>query len=109
MAIKEILLPLVGEPSSAALRAIDKCIAVAGGLGARIIAIAVEEEIPLRPKVVISADIENAEAIAATEASRYAAEQEDKRKECTVDVSCAPCQEAQDAACMQGTCSGVPK
>ena len=65
MAIKEILLPLVGEPSSAALRAIDKCIAVAGGLGARIIAIAVEEEIPLRPKVVISADIENAEAIAA--------------------------------------------
>jgi len=62
MAIKEILLPLVGEPSSAALRAIDKCIAVAGGLGARIIAIAVEEEIPVRPKVVISADIENAEA-----------------------------------------------
>lgn len=65
MAIKDILLPLVGEPSAAALGAIDKCIAVAGGLGARIIAIAVEEEILVRPKVVISADIENAEAIAA--------------------------------------------
>ena len=65
MAIKDILLPLVGEPSAVALGAIDKCIAVAGGLGARIIAIAVEEEIPVRPKVVISADIENAEAIAA--------------------------------------------
>jgi len=65
MAIKDILLPLVGEPSGAACGAIDKCVAVAGGLGARIIAIAVEEEIPIRPKVVISADIENAEAIAA--------------------------------------------
>lgn len=65
MAIKDILLPLVGEPSAAALGAIDKCIAVAAGLGARIIAVAVEEEIPVRPKVVISADIENAEAIAA--------------------------------------------
>jgi nucleotide-binding universal stress UspA family protein len=65
MAIKDVLLPLVGEPSAAAIGAIDKCIALAGGLGARIIAIAVEEEIPVRPKVVISADIENAEAIAA--------------------------------------------
>src|SRR5512142_723709 len=54
MAIKDILLPLIGEPSAVALCAIDKCIAVA-----------VEEEIPVRPKVVISADIENAEAIAA--------------------------------------------
>ncbi|HET7493567.1 MAG TPA: universal stress protein [Bradyrhizobium sp.] len=65
MAIKDILLPLIGEPSAVALCAIDKCIAVAAGLGARIIAVAVEEEIPVRPKVVISADIENAEAIAA--------------------------------------------
>ncbi len=65
MAIKDILLPLVGEPSAAALCAIDKCIAVAAALGARVIAIAVEEEIPVRPKVVLSADIENAEALAA--------------------------------------------
>ena len=65
MAIKDILLPLVGEPSTAAIAAIDKCVAVAGDLGARVIALAVEEEIPVRPKVVISPDIENAEASAA--------------------------------------------
>jgi nucleotide-binding universal stress UspA family protein len=65
MAIKDILLPLVGEPGAAALAAIDKCMAVAGDLGARIIAVAVEEDIPLRPKVVISPDLENAEATAA--------------------------------------------
>ena len=31
MAIRDILLPLVGEPSSAATAAIDKCVAVVGG------------------------------------------------------------------------------
>jgi hypothetical protein len=30
MPIKDILLPLVGEPSAAAIAAIDKCTAVAG-------------------------------------------------------------------------------
>jgi nucleotide-binding universal stress UspA family protein len=65
MAIKDIFLPMVGEPNAAAIAAIEKCMAIAGGLGARVVALAVEEEIPFRPKVVISPDIENAEAAAA--------------------------------------------
>ena len=65
MAIKEMFLPLVGEPDAAAIAAIDKCMAVAGDIGARVIALAVEEEIAFRPKVVISPDIENVEAAAA--------------------------------------------
>src|ERR1700745_1959318 len=65
MALKYIFLPLLGEPSAAAIAAIGKCMAVAGDLGARVIALAVEEEIPVRPKVAISPDIENAEAVAA--------------------------------------------
>ena len=65
MAIKDILLPLVGETDAAAISAIDKCMAVAGNFGARVVALAVEVEIPVRPKVVISPDIENAEVAAA--------------------------------------------
>jgi len=45
MAFKEILLPLVGEPSAAAIAAIDKCMAMAGNIGARVSAMAVEEDI----------------------------------------------------------------
>ena len=45
MPIKDILLPLVGEPDAAAIAAIDKCVAVAGDIGARVTAMAVEEEI----------------------------------------------------------------
>ena len=51
MAIKDILLPLVGEPDAAAIAAIDKCMAVAGDFGARVTAMAVEEDILVRPKV----------------------------------------------------------
>jgi nucleotide-binding universal stress UspA family protein len=65
MAIKDILLPLVGEPSAAAVAAIDKCMAMAGHIGARVTAVAVEEDILVRPKVMISADLENALAAAA--------------------------------------------
>lgn len=65
MAIKDILLPLVGEPNAAAIAAIDKCMAVAGGFGARVTAMAIEEDLLIRPKVVISSDIENAAATAA--------------------------------------------
>jgi nucleotide-binding universal stress UspA family protein len=65
MAIKEILLPLVGEPNAAAIAAIEKCMAVARGFGARVTAVAVEEDILVRPKVVISSDLENAAATAA--------------------------------------------
>ena len=59
MAIKDILLPLVGEPGAAAIAAIDKCMAVAGDVGARVTTIAVEQEIAFRPVVSISPDLEN--------------------------------------------------
>jgi len=67
MPIKDILLPLVGEPGAAVNAAIEKCVAVAGDIGARITALAVEEDILVRPKVLISSDLENAEV---TEAVR---------------------------------------
>jgi len=60
MAIKDILLPLVGEPSAAAVAAIDKCVALVGDIGARVTALAMEEDILVRPKVMISADLDNA-------------------------------------------------
>ncbi len=60
MAIKDILLPLVGEPTAAATAAIDKCMAVAGDIGARVTALAIEEDILVRPRVMISADLDNA-------------------------------------------------
>ena len=69
MAIKDILLPLVGEPSAAAIAAIDKCMAAAGNIGARVTAVAVEEDVSVRPKVMISADLDNT---AAAEAVRSA-------------------------------------
>ena len=62
MAIRDILLPLVGEPTAAAIAAIDKCMAVVGHIGARVTAVAVEEDISVRPKVRISADLDNASA-----------------------------------------------
>src|ERR1700692_1331333 len=62
MAIKNILLPLVGEPNVAAIAAIDKCMAVAGNIGARVTAITVEEDILVRPKVPILADLDNTAA-----------------------------------------------
>jgi len=61
MAIKDILLPLVGEPSAAAIVAIDKCVAVAGDIGAQVTAMAVEQEILVRPTVMISDDLDHAE------------------------------------------------
>jgi nucleotide-binding universal stress UspA family protein len=67
MPIKDILLPLVGEPSAAAIAAIDKCMAVAGDVGARVTAVAVEQDILVRPQVTISDDLDNA---AAAEAAR---------------------------------------
>jgi nucleotide-binding universal stress UspA family protein len=65
MAIKDIFLPLVGEPDAAAIAAIDKCVAVAGDLGARVTAMAVEEDIPIRPTVMISNDLDNTAAVEA--------------------------------------------
>jgi nucleotide-binding universal stress UspA family protein len=65
MAIKDIFLPLVGEPDAAAVAAIDKCMAVAGHFGARVTAMAVEEDLLVRPKVVISDDLDNKTSIEA--------------------------------------------
>jgi nucleotide-binding universal stress UspA family protein len=60
MAIKDILLPLVGEPGEAARAAVYKCVAICGDFGARVTAIAVEEDIAVRPTVLISSDLDNA-------------------------------------------------
>jgi nucleotide-binding universal stress UspA family protein len=60
MPIRDVLLPLVGEPDAAAIAAIEKCMAVAGDIGAQVSAVAVEQDILVRPRVSISADLENA-------------------------------------------------
>lgn len=44
MPIKDVFLPLFGEPRGPALVAIEKCVAVAADIGARITALALEEE-----------------------------------------------------------------
>jgi nucleotide-binding universal stress UspA family protein len=62
MPIKDILLPLVGDPSPAAIAAIDNCVRMARGIGARVSALAIEVDIPVRPRVTISDDLDNAEA-----------------------------------------------
>lgn len=58
MPIKDVFLPLVGQPRGSNLAAIEKCVAVAAGLGARITALALEEEIYERPKVLLPYDRE---------------------------------------------------
>jgi nucleotide-binding universal stress UspA family protein len=60
MPIKDVFLPLIGEPSAAAIAAIDKCVAVSGDFGARISALAIEEDLPVRPTVMLSSDLDNA-------------------------------------------------
>src|SRR5215831_12339392 len=64
---KDVFLPLVGEPSAPALAAIETCVAAAAALGAKINALAVEEDISVRPKVALWPDLETA---AETEAVR---------------------------------------
>jgi nucleotide-binding universal stress UspA family protein len=66
MPIKDVFLPLIGEPSPAAIAAVEKCVAASGGFGAKVSAVAIEEDILVRPKV-ISSDLDNS---AATEAVR---------------------------------------
>ncbi|TQF41869.1 universal stress protein UspA [Bradyrhizobium sp. UNPF46] len=69
MPIKDVFMPLVGQPRGAALAAIDKCVAVAAELGARITALALEEEVFERPKVMLPYDREAAEAGSSCEVS----------------------------------------
>ena len=66
MPIKDVLLPLVGEPGEQAIAAIEKCVAVAGDFGARVVALAIEQDVHVRPQP-ISPDLDNAEV---TEAVR---------------------------------------
>lgn len=69
MPIKDVFLPLVGQPRGPALVAIEKCVAVAADLGARITALALEDEFYQRPKVMLPYDREAAEASSSREAS----------------------------------------
>lgn len=64
MAIKDILLPLVGEATPAAVAAIDKCVALAVDVGARITAVAIEVDVAVavRPHVLVSGATEVAES-----------------------------------------------
>jgi nucleotide-binding universal stress UspA family protein len=61
MPIKDVFLPLVGQPRASALAAIEKCVAVAADLGARITALALEDDVFVRPKVVFPDDPDSAE------------------------------------------------
>jgi len=62
MPIKDVFLPLIGQPREPALAAIEKCVSVAADLGARITALALEEDVFVRPKVVLPTDPDPAEA-----------------------------------------------
>jgi nucleotide-binding universal stress UspA family protein len=52
MPIKDVLLPLVGEPSEQAIAAIDQCVAAAGDFAARVLALAIEQDLDVRPQAV---------------------------------------------------------
>ncbi|MCK1393603.1 universal stress protein [Bradyrhizobium sp. 1] len=56
MPIKDVFLPLVGQPRGPAVAAIEKCVAIAADLGARITALALEDEVFVRPKVMLPDD-----------------------------------------------------
>jgi hypothetical protein len=56
MAIKHVLLPLLGNPSPGLIAAIAKCVNLAASFDAEITALAVEEDVSVRPQVMISAD-----------------------------------------------------
>ncbi|MCP3445773.1 universal stress protein [Bradyrhizobium sp. CCGUVB14] len=68
MPIKDVFLPLIGQPRSSTLATIEKCVAVAADLGARITGLALEDDAFTRPKVVFPDDPEAAEFSAAREA-----------------------------------------
>jgi nucleotide-binding universal stress UspA family protein len=57
MAIKDILLPLVGQADDRAIAAIEKCVAVSSDLAARIEAVAIEEDIAIRPTVTVLSEL----------------------------------------------------
>jgi nucleotide-binding universal stress UspA family protein len=67
MPIKDVFLPLIGQPRAQALAAIEKCVAVAADLGARVTGLALEDDGFVRPKVVLPEDAEAAELSAVRE------------------------------------------
>jgi nucleotide-binding universal stress UspA family protein len=67
MPIKDVFLPLIGQPRAQALAAIEKCVAVAADLGARVTGLALEDDDFVRPKVVFPQDAEAAELSAVRE------------------------------------------
>lgn len=67
MPIKDVFLPLIGQPHAPTLAAIEKCVAVAADLGARMTGLALEEDVFVRPKVVFPDDPEAAELSLARE------------------------------------------
>lgn len=69
MPIKDVFLPLVGQPRGPTLAAVEKCVVVAADLGARITALALEEDVFVRPKVVFPNDRDSAEPEGAREVS----------------------------------------
>jgi nucleotide-binding universal stress UspA family protein len=73
MPIKDILLPLIGEPGDATIAAIDKCVAAAGDFGARVSAVVVEQAVLARPQV-ISPDLDNSGEAGAVRSVRDAQE-----------------------------------
>lgn len=56
MPIKDVFLPLFGEPCDPTLAAIEKCVAVSSDLGARITGLALEDDVFVRPKPVFPDD-----------------------------------------------------
>jgi nucleotide-binding universal stress UspA family protein len=66
MAIKDVLLPLLGDPSPGVTSAIAKCVSVAASFDAEITALAIEEDVSVRPRVMISADLELPDEVKST-------------------------------------------
>jgi nucleotide-binding universal stress UspA family protein len=66
MAIKDVFLPLLGHPSPTAIAAIEKCVDVAASFEAEITALAVEEDVSVRSKVMISTDLDLPDEVKST-------------------------------------------
>jgi nucleotide-binding universal stress UspA family protein len=66
MTIKDVLLPLLGDPSPGVISAIAKCVNVASSFDAEVTALAIEEDVSVRPRVMISADLELPDQVKST-------------------------------------------
>jgi len=66
MTIRDVLLPLLGDPSPGVISAIAKCVNVASSFDAEITALAIEEDVSVRPRVMISADLELPDQVKST-------------------------------------------